>query len=136
MVSFLRQRASNEICACEMLFFEAPCCRVSPLKSDSSCADVDGQYLAPPATSTFVSPGQQRYGYAQCVAGLASPAANTFTSSKIGLAAPSRVLGEKSSHASVPGSSSRSSWLAAAKSRMPSTAALNASGAGTRGSKS
>ena len=56
-----------EICACEMLFLDAPCCRVSPVKSDSSCADVDGQYLAPPATSTLVSSGQQRYGYPHCV---------------------------------------------------------------------
>ena len=63
-----------------MLFLEAPCCRVSPVKSDSSCADVDGQYLAPLATSTRASSGQQRYGNAWPVCGLSSPAAKAFTS--------------------------------------------------------
>ena len=119
-----------------MLFLEAPCCRVSPVKSDSSCADVVGQYLAPPATSTLVSSGQQRYGKGCLVCGLSSPAAKAVTFSKMGLAAPSRVCGEKSSHARVPGSSLRSSSLSAAKPRMPSSAASRASGAGTRGIKS
>ena len=62
MVAFFLQRALNEICGCEMWSFELPYYRVSPVKSDLICADVVGQYLAPPATSTRVSPCQQRYG--------------------------------------------------------------------------
>mmetsp|Transcript_48500 Transcript_48500/g.134457 ORF Transcript_48500/g.134457 Transcript_48500/m.134457 type:complete len:307 (-) Transcript_48500:4529-5449(-) len=59
IVGFFRQRASKAICCCDMCSLDAPCCLVSPVKSDSHCADVVRQ---PPATSTWVRPCQQRYG--------------------------------------------------------------------------
>ena len=132
IVSFLPHRDSKAICGCEMWSFDAPCCRVSPLNSDSSCADVLGQYLAPPATMTCVSSCQQRYGNARPVTGLIEAEANACTSMYTGLTAPSRVLGEKSSQESVPGSAQRTSSVASANSRMPSVAAASAWGAGMR----
>eukprot|EP00966_Prymnesium_polylepis_P330623 7386247-Prymnesium_polylepis.1 len=92
-----------------------------------------GQYLAPPATNTLVSPAQQRYGQENSFSGLIEPAANSLTWAKMGFVPPSRVVGEKSSHGSEPGNSRFSSSLSAANWLIPALAASSAEAVGTRG---